>query len=407
MPDLDVHAIRAQFPILAREVHGKPLVYLDNAATSQSPAAVLDASRRYYEEYNANIHRGTHQLAQLATQTHEESRQAIATHLNAESPDEIIFTSGTTDSINLVASVLGRSDRINRGDEIIVSHLEHHSNIVPWQMLCERTGAVLKIIPVKDDGTLDLDGFHALLSPRTELLAITHVSNAFGTINPVKSMTAAAHAFGALVLVDGAQSVPHQRIDVQDIGADFFVFSGHKVYGPTGIGILHGRRALLEYLPPWKGGGEMIKKVSFDGTTYNDLPFKYEAGTPNIEGGIALAAALEWINTIDLDAIHLHETALIRQAADALGNIAGLRLYGPDNRAAALSFNIDGVHHYDLGTLLDQMGIAVRTGHHCCQPLMDRFGTTGTIRASFAAYNTPGEVDQLASAIAQAATMLR
>jgi cysteine desulfurase/selenocysteine lyase len=407
MSAIDVQAIRAQFPILAREVHGKPLVYLDNAATSQTPAAVLDASRRYYEEDNANIHRGTHHLSQVATAAHEEARKTIARHLKARSPDEIIFTSGTTDSINLVASSLGRSGTVGPGDEILVSHLEHHSNIVPWQMLCERSGAILKVIPIHDDGTLDLEVFGKLLSGRTRLLAVTHVSNAFGTVNPVRELVAAAKAAGALTLLDGAQAVPHLAIDVESLGADFYVFSGHKVYGPTGIGVLYGRHEVLDALPPWRGGGEMIKKVSFDGTTYNELPFKYEAGTPNIEGAIALATALDWMDAIGLDGLHEHETRLIRQAAEALGTIEGIRFYGPDDRAASLSFNLDGIHHYDLGTLLDQMGIAVRTGHHCCQPLMDRFGMTGTIRASFAAYNTGEEVEALARAVEKAAGMLR
>ncbi|MDA0766484.1 MAG: cysteine desulfurase [Verrucomicrobia bacterium] len=407
MPAFDVAAIRAQFPILSREVHGKPLVYLDNAATAHKPLAVLDASRRYYEEINANIHRGTHHLSQLATIAHEEARLTVARHLNSPTPDEIIFTSGTTDSINLVASILGRAGRLKPGDEILLSHLEHHSNIVPWQMLCERSGATLHVIPVHDDGTLDLPAFHRLLTERTRVLALTHISNAFGTVNPVRELVAAAKQVGALTLLDGAQAAPHLPIDVQDLDVDFYAFSGHKVYAPTGIGVLYGRYKILDSLPPWRGGGEMIKKVSFSGTTYNNLPFRYEAGTPNIEGAIGLAAALDWINRIGLDALHQHEQSLIRQAAAALSALDGLRLYGPSDRAASLSFNIDGIHHYDLGTLLDQMGIAVRTGHHCCQPLMERFGVTGTIRASFAAYNTTDEVIQLAAAVKKAAAMLR
>jgi cysteine desulfurase/selenocysteine lyase len=407
MPAFDVDAIRDQFPILAREVHGKPLVYFDNAATSQSPTPVLDASRRYYEELNANIHRGTHHLSQLATQAHEDARTAIASHLNASSPDEIIFTSGTTDSINLVSSILERAGILSTGDEVLISYLEHHSNIVPWQMLCEHTGATLNVIPVLDDGTLDQDAFQQLLSERTRILAITHVSNAFGTVNPVQDMVAAAKTHGALTLIDGAQAIPHHTLDLQDLGADFYVFSGHKAYAPTGIGILYGRHDVLDPLPPWKGGGEMIKKVSFEGTTYNDLPFRYEAGTPNIEGAIGLGAALQWMQQIGLENISAHETALIRQAAQTLSSIDGLRLYGPADRIASLSFTIEGIHHYDLGTLLDQMGIAVRTGHHCCQPLMERFGTTGTVRASFAAYNTAEEVDHLGAAVQKAASMLR
>lgn len=407
MPAYDVAAIRAQFPILATEVHGKPLVYLDNAATGQKPLAVLDASRRYYEEINANIHRGTHHLSQTATAAHEAARQTVAGHLNASTPDEIIFTSGTTDSINLVASILGRAGQFGAGDEILLSHLEHHSNIVPWQMLCERSGASLKVIPVLEDGSLDQEAFHSQLSERTKLLALSHISNAFGTVNPVKEMVAAARTVGALTLLDGAQAIPHLAIDVQDLDVDFYAFSGHKVYAPTGIGVLYGRHAVLDPLPPWRGGGEMIKKVSFEGTTYNDLPFRYEAGTPNIEGAIALAAALDWANGVGLDALHDHESALINQASTALSSFDGIRLYGPADRAASLSFNLEGIHHYDLGTLLDQMGIAVRTGHHCCQPLMDRFGITGTIRASFAAFNTAEEVTQLAMAVEKAASMLR
>jgi len=407
MAAYDIDAIRAQFPVLATQVHGKPLVYLDNAATAQKPLAVLDASRRYYEETNANIHRGIHHLSQKATAAHEAARDTIARHLNAASPDEVIFTSGTTDSINLVASILTRSGTISTGDEILISGLEHHSNIVPWQMLCQETGATLKVIPVLDDGSLDQDGFAALLSDKTKVFALTHVSNAFGTVNPVAEMIASAKAFGALTLLDAAQSVPHLALDVQALDVDFLAFSGHKVYAPTGIGILYGRRKVLEDLPPWRGGGEMIKKVTFAHTTYNDLPFKYEAGTPNIEGGIALAEAFDFVHSIGLDALHAHETALIQQAATALSEIDGLHLYGPSDRAASLSFNIEGIHHYDLGTLLDQMGIAIRTGHHCCQPLMDRFDTTGTNRASFACYNTSDEVDQLVTAITKAASMLR
>lgn len=403
---LDVQRIREQFPLLSREVHGVPLVYLDNAATSQKPRCVLEASRRYYEEYNSNIHRGTHHLAQLATAAHEEARKTVASHLNAESPDEIIFTSGTTDGINLVASSLGRSGKIGPGDEILVSALEHHSNIVPWQMLCERTGASLKVAPIHDDGTLDLEPFHDLLGPRVRVLAITEVSNAFGTVLPVRDLARAARETGALVLIDGAQAVPHFAPDVQETGADFYVFSGHKIYGPTGIGVLHGRREVLEELPPWRGGGEMIKKVTFEKTTYNDLPFKFEAGTPDIEGAIALGEALRWVQQVGIEAVRAHESELLMLAAESLSRIEGLELYGPATRSGSLSFNIAGLHHYDVGTLLDQMGVAIRTGHHCCQPLMDRFGITGTIRASFAAYNTREEVDRLTAAVAKAAGML-
>jgi cysteine desulfurase/selenocysteine lyase len=398
--------LRAEFPILDQMVNGKPLVYLDNAATSQKPRAVLNASRDYYEHLNSNIHRGTHALARAATAAFEAAREVVARHLNAPDSASVIFTSGCTDGINLVANILALSGRIAQGDSIVVSGLEHHSNIVPWQMLCERTGARLEVIPVLDDGTLDLDAFHRLLSERTRLVAVTQISNAFGTPNPVREIIAAAHAAGALVLVDGAQSVPHLAVDVAALDVDFFCFSGHKAYAPTGIGALYGRRELLEVLPPWRGGGEMIKEVTFARTTYNDLPFKYEAGTPNIEGAIALGAALEFLGTLGLDAIHAHEQALIETAAAALADIPGIRLFGPANRIGALSFMVEGVHHYDLGTLMDQMGVAVRTGHHCCQPLMARFGITGTTRASFAVYNTHADVAALADSVAKAVRLL-
>ena len=403
----DPSTIRSEFPILSRTVNGRPLVYLDNAATSQKPRAVLDASRRYYEELNANIHRGTHHLARAATAAHEAARQTVARHLNAADPAEVIFTAGTTDGINLVSSVLALSGAIAPGDEILISALEHHSNIVPWQMLCERTGAMLRVIPCHDDGTLDQEAFKVLLTDRTRVTAFTWISNAFGTVNPVMEMVAAAKAAGSLVLIDAAQAAPHLPMDVQALGADFLTLSGHKVYAPTGIGVLWGKKDVLDSLPPWRGGGEMIKEVTFAKTTYNDLPFKYEAGTPNIEGAIALAAALDFAGGIGWDAIKSHEDRLIRRAAEGLAAVAGVRLYGPPDRAGALSFGIEGVHHYDLGTLIDQMGIAVRTGHHCCQPLMARFGITGTTRASFAIYNTDGEVDALVTAVEKALAMLR
>lgn len=396
-------SLKADFPILAETVNDRPLVYLDNAATTHKPLAVLNASRRYYEKINSNIHRGTHHLAREATRAHEEARITVAKHLNASTPDEVIFTSGCTDSINLAANILP----IAAGQEILISALEHHSNIVPWQMLAERTGAILKIIPCDDDGVLDQVAFQNLLSDKTKILALTWVSNAFGTVNPVREMIAAAKKFDTTILLDAAQAVPHLSIDVQSLGADLIAFSGHKVYAPTGIGVLWGRKSLLDQLPPWRGGGEMIKEVTFEKTTYNDLPFKYEAGTPNIEGAIALAAALDYINGIGLSKIQAHEESLIRLAADALSEIPGIRLYGPADRIGALSFAIEGVHHYDLGTLIDQMGIAVRTGHHCCQPLMARFGITGTTRASFALYNTEQDIDALAQALTKAATMLR
>jgi cysteine desulfurase/selenocysteine lyase len=396
----------ADFPILDQSVNGNRLVYLDNAATSQKPLAVLLASRHYYEALNSNIHRGTHHLARLATAAHEKARETVAAHLHAATPDEIIFTSGTTDGINLVASVLTLSGRIGKGDHVVISALEHHSNIVPWQMLCERTGAELKVIPCDEEGRLDQAVYQKLLEGPVKLLALTWISNAFGTVNPVVEMTVAAKAAGALVLIDAAQVVPHLAPDVQALGADFLVFSGHKVYAPTGIGVLWGRLELLHDLPPWRGGGEMIKEVTFERTTYNEPPFKYEAGTPNIEGAIALAAAFDYVNEIGLPKIQAHETGLIRAAAELLSEIPGMRLYGPADRIGALSFAISGIHHYDLGTLIDQMGVAVRTGHHCCQPLMARFGITGTTRASFALYNTEEDVEALVSAVGKAVRML-
>ena len=395
------------FPILDQSIQGRRLVYLDNAATTQKPMAVLLASRHYYEAINANIHRGTHHLARLATETFEKARSTIAAHLNANSSDEVIFTSGTTDGINLVANILSLSGRIKPGDEVLISVLEHHSNIVPWQMFCERTGAILKVIPCFEDGTLDQDAFHALLSERTKILALTWISNCFGTVNPINEMAKSARNLGALVLTDAAQVIAHSHIDVQAMDVDFLVFSGHKVYAPTGIGVLWGRAEILNSLPPWRGGGEMIKEVSFEKTTYNDLPFKFEAGTPNIEGAISLAAAIDFVNDIGLKSIHGHEQFLIRYAAEALAEIPEIHFYGPSNRAGALSFNVDGIHHYDLGTLMDQMGVAVRTGHHCCQPLMARFGITGTVRASFALYNSTSDINALAEATRKAVKMLR
>ncbi len=404
---LDPESIKADFPILDRKVNGRPLVYLDNAATTQKPRAVMDASRYYYEALNSNIHRGTHTLARAATETFEQARHTVAKHLNAASSEEIIFTAGTTDAINLVANILGLAATLGPADEILISTLEHHSNIVPWQMLCQRSGATLKVIPCHDDGTLDQAAFSALLSERTKILALTWISNAFGTLNPVAAMTAAARQFGTLVLIDAAQAAPHLPIDVQALDADFLAFSGHKVYAPTGIGVLWGRAELLNSLPPWRGGGEMIKEVTFAHTTYNDLPFKFEAGTPNIAGVIALAAALDYVNAIGLAEIHQLETRLSHAAAQALSSISGIHFFGPPDRAGILSFGIEGLHHYDLGTLLDKMGVAVRTGHHCCQPLMARFGITGTTRASFALYNSDADVHAFAQATTKVVAMLR
>jgi len=401
-------SLLSDFLILDQSINGRRLVYLDNAATTQKPMAVLLASRHYYEAINSNIHRGTHQLARAATEAFEKARRTIATHLRAESADEVIFTSGTTGGINLVAGILTLSGRIGPGDEVLISTLEHHSNIVPWQMLCQRTGATLKVIPCHDDGTLDREAFHSMLARGgVKIMALTWISNAFGTVNPIAEMTRAAKQAGALVLIDAAQAIAHLPANVRELGADFLAFSGHKVYAPTGIGVLWGRKELLEELPPWQGGGEMIREVTFEHTTYNDPPFKYEAGTPNIEGAIALAAAFDYVNEIGIEAIHHHEAGLIRAAADALSGIPGIRFYGPADRSGSLSFNFEGVHHFDLGTLLDQMGVAVRTGHHCCQPLMARFGITGTVRASFALYNTEQDVEALADATRKAVSMLR
>jgi len=400
--------IRAQFPILHQEINGRPLVYLDNAATVQKPQAVLDASQRYYSEINANIHRGVHYLSRKATDAHEAARTSIAKFLNAPHEHEVIFTSGTTDGINLVADTLSLSGNISSGDRILISGLEHHSNIVPWQMLCQRTGASLDVIPITDSGEWDLSDIDTLLTEKTKLVAVNQVSNALGTINPIDILIAKAKKVGAWTLIDGAQSAPHMAIDVQALGCDFFVFSGHKTYAPTGIGILWGRTELLEMLPPWRGGGEMIKQVTFEKTTYNELPFKYEAGTPNIEGGIALAAALEWMQDIGLDTIAAHEDKLLTLATEAISEIDGIKIYGTaPNKASVLSFGIEGIHHFDLGTLMDQMGVAVRTGHHCCQPLMQRFGITGTTRASFAVYNTEQEVEALITAVKKASMMLK
>ena len=407
MSSFSPQQIRADFPILDQEINGKPLVYLDNAATTQTPRQVVEASAQYYGKINANIHRAAHKLAREATIAHEAARSTIARHLNAQHEHEIIFTSGTTDSINLVSNTLALSGMITASDSVIISGLEHHSNIVPWQMLCQRTGAQLKVIPVLDNGTLDMEAYHQLLDATVKLVAVNHVSNALGTINPIRDIIAAAKKVDALVLIDGAQAAPHLKVDVQSLGCDFYAFSGHKTYGPTGIGILYGREDILTALPPWRGGGEMIKEVTFEHTTYNDLPFKYEAGTPDIEGAIALAAAIDYMNALGMENIAAHESSLEKLATAELLKIPGMKLYGTaPNKAAVISFIIEGIHPYDLGTLIDQMGVAVRTGHHCTQPLMARFGITGTVRASFAAYNTEEEVDIFIQAVNKAVMML-
>lgn len=394
-PVFDVYALRKAFPILGRMVKGKPLVYLDNAATSQKPLSVINAINDYYTGYNANIHRGIHSLAEEATVAYEASRYAVKQFIGAAATEEIIFTRGTTEGINLVAYTWGRQN-IHAGDEIIISGMEHHSNIVPWQILCDEKRAVLKVIPVTESGELSLKAYQELLTTKTKLVSIVQVSNALGTVNPVKEMIAAAHQAGALVLIDGAQSAVHLDIDVQELDCDFFAFSGHKVYGPTGVGVLFGKKAILENMPVFQGGGEMIKEVTFEHTTYNELPYKYEAGTPNIADTIALKVALDFINTTGKAEIRKHEAGLLAYATEQLENIPGLTIIGKAREKVSLvSFVIKGAHPQDIGILLDNQGIAVRTGHHCCQPLMKRFDIPGTVRASFALYNTREEVDKL------------
>ena len=397
--------IRNDFPILKREVNGRPLVYFDNAATSQTPQQVIDAIVEYYSKYNANIHRGVHTLSQEATDKYEQARIKIQKHFNAADSHEIIFTSGTTHSINLVAS--GFSSMLKKGDEIIVSALEHHSNIVPWQMLCERTGAVLKVIPMSQEGELILDEYHKLLSHKTKLVFCNHVSNALGTVNPIKEIIDAAHKKGAAVLIDGAQAAPHIQADVQELDVDFYTVSAHKMCGPTGVGALYGKEEWLKKLPPYQGGGEMIAEVTFEKTTYADLPHKFEAGTPNICGGIAFGAALDYMNSIGFEAIAQYENELLEYATVQLLSIVGLRIYGTsENKTSVISFNVDGIHPYDIGSILDKLGIAVRTGHHCAQPIMDFYKIPGTVRASFSFYNTKEEIDALVAGVKRAKAML-
>ncbi|WP_026965948.1 cysteine desulfurase [Algoriphagus terrigena] len=400
---LNIEQIRGLFPVLHQEVHGKPLIYFDNAATTQKPKSVIDALSNYYELDNSNIHRGAHVLADRATRYYEETREAVREFIGAKEFAEIIFTKGTTESINLVAKTFGRKF-IGKGDEIIISTLEHHSNIVPWQMLCEETGAILKIIPINDAGEILFGEFEKLLSPTTKLVSVVHASNALGTINPVKKVIAAAHAVGAKVLLDGAQSTSHLEIDVQDLDCDFLAFSAHKIYGPTGLGVLYGKRDVLEAMPPFLGGGEMIKEVTFEKTTYNDIPFKFEAGTPNIADVIAFKAALDFVNSLGKPAIKAHEDGLLIHANELLSDIKGFVPIGTaKEKVSVLSFNINGMHPFDVGQMLDAKGIAVRTGHHCTQPLMKRFGIEGTVRASFSVYNTRSEIEKLAEGIAQIA----
>ena len=396
---LNIEEIRKDFPILSRTVYNRPLVYLDNAATTQKPRAVVEAMTEEYYSVNANVHRGVHYLSQQATELHEQARANVQKFINARSEAEIIFTRGTTESLNLVAFSFGEAF-LKEGDEVLVSVMEHHSNIVPWQMLRDRKGIVLKVIPMTDEGEIDLEAYKNLFSPRTRLVCIAHVSNVLGTVNPVKEMTAIAHAHGAKVLVDGAQSVPHRRVDVQDIGCDFLTFSGHKIYGPTGIGVLYGREELLEKMPPYQGGGEMIARVSFEKTTYERLPFKFEAGTPDFVGSHALAVALDYVRGIGQDIIAAHEADLTRYAMEQMSLIPGMKIYGTAReKDAVISFNVGDIHPLDLGTLLDRLGIAIRTGHHCAQPLMARCGVESMARASFALYNTRAEVDALVAGI--------
>ena len=405
MPTLDVAAIRKDFPILSRKVHGQDLVYLDNAATSQTPLAVIEAITHYYSYYNANIHRGVHSLSQEATDAYEQARIKLQKHFNAVHAYEVILTAGTTHSINIVAS--GFEALLKAGDELLVSALEHHSNIVPWQMAAEKTGAVLKVIPMLIDGTLDMAAFHAMISPATKLVFCNHVSNALGTVNPIQEIIGAAHAVGAAVLIDGAQAAPHIQADVQALDVDFYVVSAHKICGPTGVGMLYGKEKWLEKLPPYQGGGEMIATVSFEKTTYAGLPHKFEAGTPNISGGIAFGAALDYMHGIGFDKIAAYEKELLVYATKALLGIEGLEIYGTAaEKTAVVSFNIKGLHPYDIGSILDQMGIAVRTGHHCAQPIMDYYSIPGTVRASFSFYNTFEEIDRLVAGVQKAKDML-
>lgn len=404
---INIQKIRADFPILSQKVNGKNLIYFDNGATAQKPLIVIEAITNYYTHQNANIHRGVHTLSQEITVAYEKARATIQKHLNAAHAHEIIFTKGTTDSINLIANSFGKKF-ISKGDELIISEMEHHSNILPWQVVCEEKGALLKVIPINDNGELDMNAFKKLLSPKTKLVAITHISNTLGSINPVKEIISLAHAAGAAVLVDGAQAVPHTAVDVQALDADFYVFSGHKLFGPTGVGVLYGKEKLLNALPPYQVGGGTIKTVTFEKTEYADLPLKFEAGTPHIEGGIGLAKAIDYVNAIGLDTIAAYEHELLLHATEALQKIEGLKIIGTaQEKASVISFVVDGLHPFDIGTILDQLGVAVRTGHHCTQPLMQRFGVPGTVRASFAFYNTMEEIDVFISALQKAIMMLK
>jgi cysteine desulfurase/selenocysteine lyase len=402
----NIDKIRADFPILKREVNGKPLVYLDNGATTQKPSSVINSIVHYYTDMNSNVHRGVHYLSQISTDAFEVTRKKVQAFIHAAEDKEIIITKGTTDGINLIATCYGRAF-IHEGDEIIISAMEHHSNIVPWQMLCDEKGCKIRVIPMNDKGELDMDAYSNLFNEKTKLVAVTYVSNSLGTINPVRKMISIAHGHGAVVLVDAAQAVQHIQIDVQKLDVDFLVFSGHKMYGPTGVGVLYGKEELLNAMPPYQGGGDMIKEVTFEKTTYNELPFKFEAGTPNIEAGICLNEAIDYINSIGLENIEAYEHDLLQYATEKLAEIPGMRFIGTaEQKCSVISFVIDGTHPYDVGVILDKLGIAVRTGHHCAQPVMDRFGIPGTIRASLAVYNTKEEIDILVAGIQRAVNML-
>ncbi len=403
---LDVMRLRAEFPILARPVRGHPLAYLDNAATTQKPRAVLEAMTRYYEQHNANVHRGVHWLSERATEDYEAAREALRVFINAGSQRELVFTRGTTESINLVAQSWGRAN-LKAGDEVLITHMEHHSNIVPWQMVCASTGATLRVAPIDERGEIDLTAFERLLGPRTRLVALVHVSNALGTVNPVEHIVELAHAVGAKVLVDGAQAAPHMAVDVQELGCDFYALSAHKMYGPTGIGALWARESLLEAMPPWQGGGDMIKAVSFERTVYNDLPYRFEAGTPNVAGAVGFGAAIKWLSAVGRERIAAHEARLLVHGERRLREVPGLRLIGTAReRAGVLSFVLDGAHPHDVGTILDAEGIAVRTGHHCAMPVMERFGVPATVRASLGVYNTNDELDRLVAGLARVRELL-
>lgn len=406
LSSFDVARVRKDFPALHQEVYGKPLIYFDNGATSQKPQQVIDAIDHYYSKENSNIHRGVHHLSQLATEKYEESRRTIQRWINAEHEEEVIFTKGTTDSINLVAFSFGET--LKEGDEILITGMEHHSNIVPWQMLCQRKGCTLKVADITDNGAIDMNDFRTKLTSKTKLVSVTHVSNALGTINPVQTIISKAHNVGAKVLLDGAQSVQHLKVDMQSLDCDFYAFSGHKVFGPTGIGVLYGKKEILEAIPPYQGGGDMIAKVTFEETTYNELPFKFEAGTPHIAGAICLGEAFKYLEQFDMNELAKFEQDLQQYAQSELLKFEGMRIIGDaSDKTSVVSFIVDGVHPFDLGTLLDKQGIAVRTGHHCTQPVMDRFGIPGTVRASFAFYNTKEEIDTFIHAVDRSLNMLR